>query len=42
MSHLRDNIDTVLVEKMLQLKLPAAHSFRIPASEAQGFAQLPS
>jgi hypothetical protein len=29
--------DTVLAEKMLQFKLPAAHSVRIPAGEAQGF-----
>jgi hypothetical protein len=31
------NIDTVLAEKMLQFKLPAAHTGRVPASEAQGF-----
>jgi len=38
MSH--TNIDTVLVEKMLQFKLPAAHSVRVPAGEAQGFSSL--
>jgi len=27
----------MLGEKMLQFKLPAAHSVRIPAGEAQGF-----
>jgi len=27
----------VLAEKMLQFKLPAAHTVRIPAGEAQGF-----
>jgi hypothetical protein len=31
------NIDTVLDEKMLQFKFPAAHSVRFPAGEAQGF-----
>jgi hypothetical protein len=30
-------IDTVLVEKMLQFKRPAARTVRIPAGEAQGF-----
>jgi hypothetical protein len=34
---LKRHIDTVLVEKMLQFKLPAAHTFRIQAGEAQGF-----
>ena len=34
------NIDTVLSEKILQFKLPAAHSFRIPEGEAQGFIPL--
>ena len=29
----------MLAEKMLQFKLPAAHSVRIPAGEAQGFTQ---
>jgi len=29
----------VLGEKMLQFKLPAAQSFRIPAGEDQGFTQ---
>jgi hypothetical protein len=33
-------IDTVLSEKVLQLKLPAAHSVRIPTGEAQGFTPL--
>ena len=28
-------------EKMIQFKLPAAHSVRIPADEAQGFTPLP-
>jgi hypothetical protein len=37
MPHLRDILDTVLVEKMLQIKLPAAHIGRIPAGEAQDF-----
>ena len=27
----------MLAEKMLKLKLPAAHSVRVPAGEAQGF-----
>ena len=27
-----------MADKMLQLKLPAAHSVRVPAGEAQGFA----
>jgi hypothetical protein len=30
----------VLAEKMLQFKLPAAHSIRIPAGEAQGLTLL--
>jgi hypothetical protein len=34
------NVDTVLAEKMLQFKLPASHSARIPAGEAQGFTPL--
>ena len=29
-------VDTLLVKKMLQFKLPAAHSVRILAGEAQG------
>ena len=31
------NIDTVLAEKVLQLKLSAPHSVSIPAGEAHGF-----
>jgi hypothetical protein len=34
---LETDIDIVLAEKMLQHKLPAAHTFRIPAGEAQNF-----
>ena len=34
------NIDTVVAEKMLQFKLPAAHCVRIPAGEAQDFTSL--
>ena len=30
-------MDTVLAEKMLQFKLPAVHSIRVPAGKAQGF-----
>jgi hypothetical protein len=33
---LKRNIDNALVKKILQFKLPAPHSFRIPAGEAQG------
>jgi len=36
MSRTRD-IDTLLGEKVLQVKLSAAHSVSIPAGEAQGF-----
>ena len=32
---LETNIDTVLAEKMLQFKLPAALSVRVPTGEAQ-------
>ena len=39
MSKLRDNIDTVLTEKMLQFKLPSAHSVRIAAGVTEGFTQ---
>jgi len=38
MSHLGD-IDTVIDEKMLRFKLPAAHSVRVPADDAQGLAR---
>jgi hypothetical protein len=31
------NIDTVLAEKMLYIKLPAEHLVLLPAGEAQGF-----
>jgi hypothetical protein len=36
----KTNIYTVLVEEMLEFKLPAAHSVRIPAGEVQGFTPL--
>jgi hypothetical protein len=34
------NINTVLAEKMVQFKLPAAHTIRVPEGEAQGFAPI--
>jgi len=34
------NIDTVLIEKMLQFKRPAAQFVRIPAGAGQGFTPL--
>jgi hypothetical protein len=37
MTQLRDNIDTLLAEKMLQLELPTAQTVRIPEGEAPGF-----
>jgi len=40
MSHLRD-IDTLLIEKVLQFKLPVVHSVHILAGEAQWFTPHP-
>jgi hypothetical protein len=36
---LKRHIDTVLVEKLLQFKLPDGHTIRIPAGQAQGVAR---
>jgi hypothetical protein len=34
MSHLREKIDTMLVEKLFQFELPAAQSVLIPAGKS--------
>jgi len=40
MSHIRDNINTVLSEKVLQFRLPSGHTVLLPAGEAQVFAPI--